>query len=555
MVRALILATTLLAAPVVSAQPVAKPKLLVVISVDQFSADLFAEYRGAWSGGMKRLGDGVVFPSAYQSHAATETCPGHSTLTSGVRPATSGIAANDWFGQRLDGFGEIYCVEDEQAPKSTHDDYTVSLKHLSPAFQTLGDRMKALLKAPTRVFAVAGKDRAATLLAGRNADQTWWYDWRVKGFTTYNDRPQTGIETVIPALKMVNQRIAAWIAQPDPAPPLPSRCVARIAPVVAGKTTIGGGTEALPRMDTVEHTAKDFRIGRALDAATFDLAESMITANDLGHGKGIDVLAIGASSTDYIGHAYGTEGPEMCAQLAALDARLDRLFSLLDQRGVSYIVMLSADHGGFDASERHDNRAFPAAQRATTELKADLLSARLAKKFGWPGTLIENRGVGGDYWFTPAVPAAQRAEAAQWLKDALEADKNPQIAAIYTEGQLATLPMPTGNPSLWSLGQRVRASFVPGRSGSIYIVLRHGTLAIPEGSAGYVATHGTPWDYDRRVPLLFWWSGINGFEQPMAVETVDILPTLAALIQLPVPSKSVDGRCLDLDPGPLTTCP
>ena len=143
----------------------AKPKLIVAISIDQLSADLFAQYRGKVTGGLKRLQSGVVFPSGYQSHAATETCPGHSTILSGVRPTTSGIAANDWFGMRGGKFDEIYCVEDESVAGSSHDNYTVSLMHLLPAFQTLGDRLKAQAGSNTRVFSVSGKDRGVIFLA------------------------------------------------------------------------------------------------------------------------------------------------------------------------------------------------------------------------------------------------------------------------------------------------------------------------------------------------------------------------------------------------------
>jgi arylsulfatase A-like enzyme len=56
------------------------------------------------------------------------------------------------------------------------------------------------------------------------------------------------------------------------------------------------------------------------------------------------------------------------------------------------------------------------------------------------------------------------------------------------------------------------------------------------------------------VPILFWRKGMTGFEQPNPVETVDIAPTLAALIGLNVPKGTFDGRCLDLDAGPGTTC-
>ena len=80
-------------------------------------------------------------------------------------------------------------------------------------------------------------------------------------------------------------------------------------------------------------------------------------------------------------------------------------------------------------------------------------------------------------------------------------------------------------------------------------------MAIPKPGPGYVATHGSPWDHDRRVPMLFWRKGMKNFEQPNPVETVDIAPTLAALLRLDVKPGEMDGRCLDLDEGPGTTCP
>jgi arylsulfatase A-like enzyme len=64
--------------------------------------------------------------------------------------------------------------------------------------------------------------------------------------------------------------------------------------------------------------------------------------------------------------------------------------------------------------------------------------------------------------------------------------------------------------------------------------------------AHYISSHGSPWDYDRRVPILFWWPGIEGFEQPAAVETVDIAPTLADLIGLKTGAPQMDGRVLQI---------
>src|SRR3954447_17040196 len=152
----------------------APPKLLVVIAVDQFSADLFDEYRAQFTAGLARLASGTVFRNGYQSHAATETCPGHSTLLTGDRPATTGIIANIWTDQSVTRSDKsVYCAEDELASGSSSTAYKVSDKHLR--VPTLGDRMKAV--SPTsRNVAVSGKDRAAVMMSGHHPDQRWYWD-------------------------------------------------------------------------------------------------------------------------------------------------------------------------------------------------------------------------------------------------------------------------------------------------------------------------------------------------------------------------------------------
>src|SRR5690349_11255607 len=93
------------------AQTPPPPNLLVVISVDQFSADLFDEYRPQFTAGLARLASGTVFHNGYQSHAATETCPGHSTILTGDRPARTGIIANEWVDQSLSRPDKkVYCA-------------------------------------------------------------------------------------------------------------------------------------------------------------------------------------------------------------------------------------------------------------------------------------------------------------------------------------------------------------------------------------------------------------------------------------------------------------
>src|SRR5437868_6993756 len=156
-----------------AAQTAAPPKLLVVISVDQFSANLFDEYRPQFSGGFARLASGTVFRNGYQSHAATETCPGHSTILTGDHPSRTGIIGNIWIDQSIARSDKsVYCAEDETVPGTSSIAYKVSPKHL--LVPTLGELMKSRWPA-SRNVAVSGKDRAAVMMTGHKADQRWYW--------------------------------------------------------------------------------------------------------------------------------------------------------------------------------------------------------------------------------------------------------------------------------------------------------------------------------------------------------------------------------------------
>src|SRR6476469_3827297 len=118
------------AAPALAQTP-PPPKLLVVISVDQFSADLFDEYRPQFTGGLARLASGIVYRNAYQSHGMTETCPGHSTILTGDHPARTGIISNVWHNFNAPREDKtVYCAEDESAPGTSLLHYKVSPLHL-----------------------------------------------------------------------------------------------------------------------------------------------------------------------------------------------------------------------------------------------------------------------------------------------------------------------------------------------------------------------------------------------------------------------------------------
>ena len=119
--------------------------------------------------------------------------------------------------------------------------------------------------------------------------------------------------------------------------------------------------------------------------------------------------------------------------------------------------------------------------------------------------------------------------------------------------RVAGAPLPVGPPETWSLLQRARASFDAERSGDLVVLLKPRITPIADTSRGFVATHGSAFDYDRRVPILFYRPGLNGQTVDRPVETADIAPTLAGMYRVPLKPGDVDGRCLP--EAPASECP
>lgn len=541
LVATLVAVASLAGAPVRAQDTVlerAPPRLVVAISVDQFSADLFAEYRQHFTQGLGRLLQGAVFPSGFQSHAATETCPGHSTILTGAHPARTGIVANNWFDPGLARADKrVYCVEDERDPASSSGNPVVSARHLR--VPTLGDRLKAA-NPSNRNVAVAGKDRAAIMMGGHAIDQVYW--WK-NGFVTLAGRKPD------PAAVEASAAASKLIGEGAPELPVPAWCAGKDRAIPVGGGTVGTGRFALRAGNEF-----DFRASPRLDRATLDLAARLAERMKLGRGRAADVLSVSLSATDYVGHGAGTEGVEMCIQLAEVDQALGDFFARLDAQGVDYVAVLTADHGGFDLPERLVQQGYPA-RRIDGTLGLKTLAAAVLAQTGVAapaGDLLYADGTGGDIYLSKALSPEDRAKVATALAALLRA--NPQVEAVFTAQELAETPMPAGSPQDWTLRQRARASFDPERSGEVVVLLKRGLVPITRGAPGRATTHGSPWDYDRRVPILFWRKGLTGLEQPAPVETVDIAPTLAGMLGLAVPAGAFDGRCLDIDGGAGDSC-
>jgi predicted AlkP superfamily pyrophosphatase or phosphodiesterase len=536
-----------LAGPV-HAATVAKPdpKLVVVISIDQFSASLFEQYRGSFKGGLGRLArEGVVYPSGYQSHGMTETCPGHSTLLTGKYPNKTGIVANDFYD--LATGKKTYCLDDPSVTLA-HDP---AAKGVSPKLleaQTYGDWLKAA-SPKSRVYAVSGKDRGAIAMAGHKGDGVFWLQQGF-GFTTWIEPGQDAQARLAPVAAL-NLKLAADLKKGAPTWTYADKaCAAKEADYVTGGRAWRAALP-LPKPTDAAGAARDLATSPYTDRVTLEAARALREEFHLGDGEAVDVLTVSLSGTDFIGHRFGTRGPEMCDQLGQLDARLGEFLDGLSKVKGQVLVVLAADHGGSDFPERLAEQGYDAGRVPPIAWLKDL-NAAVRRELGLVyDPLVQAGGVESLYVTgadgkAPSVVDHARITAATLAVLA----KRPEVFAAYDANGLVTAaPPPKGTPpDEISVAERMRRSAYPGRIGDVLVAFQpYQTPA--SASASYVASHGSPWNYDRRVPIVFWWKGAGARERVLPIETVDIAPTIAAVTGV-TPPADIDGRCLPLGAGP-----
>jgi predicted AlkP superfamily pyrophosphatase or phosphodiesterase len=520
----------------------------VVISIDQFSANLFEQYRADFHGGLGRLArEGVVYPSGYQSHGMTETCPGHSTLLTGKYPNKTGIVANDWYDKETGK--KTYCLDDPSVTLAN--DPSGGGRLASPKLlmaTTYGDWLKAV-SPKSRVYAVSGKDRGAINMAGHQADGVFWLETRF-GMTTWVEPGQDAKARLAPVAAFNAKLVADQKKTPFTWTYENKRCKALEGDYVTGDRA---WRAALPRPVVTDQAGvtNDLSVSPYTDRVTLEAAQALREEFKLGDGEATDVLTISLSATDFIGHRYGARGPEMCDQVLRLDDRLGVFLDSLDRVKGQVLVVLAADHGGSDFPERLAEQGYDAGRVPSGPwLKALNVAVRDQLKLDYdPLTQaggIESLYVVGADGKTPTALDRARIVAATLAILA----KRSEVYEAYDSAALFTAaPPPKGTPpDEISVAERMRRSAYPGRVGDVLVAFQpYQTLAA--AGASYVASHGSPWDYDRRVPIVFWWKGGAARERVLPIETVDIAPTIAAVTGVAVPAD-VDGRCLPLGPGP-----
>jgi predicted AlkP superfamily pyrophosphatase or phosphodiesterase len=517
-----------------------RPKLVVLIVVDQMRGDYVDKFRGQWSGGLRRLIDeGAWFRDAAYPYAATETCVGHATISTGAFPSAHGMIANAWWDRASQSM--VTCTSDPDAKNVAY--AGAKAKGGDSAWRmevpSFAEELRFQWGNATRVVTFSLKARAAITMAGHKADAATWFDgggWITSN--VYGSMPF--IEDYVKAHPMSSDYGKTWtLSLPETSYLYEDRAFGASPPagweLAFPHPLRGKAADGVPDAEFYEQWASS----PFADTYLTRLAETSIDSLGLGEGGGTDFLGISYSSVDYVGHEFGPRSREIEDILVRLDRDLGDLFTHLDKkvgRG-KYVVALSADHGVVPIPEDMVRTGADAGVLVVPELQ-EKIEEKLAE-LNYPKPAIAKMAESNVY-FAPGVydklsqdPAALRA-----IKDA--AMSQPGVAAVYTAEELAGRPA-THSP----IRDAETNSYFPIRSADLFVVPKPYWLVdgVRTGrDRGYGTGHGTPYNYDQHIPILLMGFGIRPGEYFEEVTPADIAPTLASLCGVTLASR--DGHVL-----------
>lgn len=508
------------AAPPPTVAAAQRPKLVLFITVDQLRPDYLTHWHDQLTGGFRRLMDeGTFYVHGVHDHGVTETAPGHASTLSGRFPYSTGIASNS-AGVNTSTFPLVGSTGTGAAPFR---------------FQgtTLADWMVAA-DPRTRVLSVSRKDRGAILPIGRGKFPVYWYAPRTGRFVTstwYADSLPTWVQE-FNAEDRVVQRYAGrqWdlllnasqYPEPDSVP-LESAGQGFVFPHV---------------LPSDEEAARAGITGQPwMDELTLDFAWRGVRALNLGAGPQTDLLAVSISSTDAVGHRWGPDSRELHDQVLRADrflgVFLDSVIALRGRENVA--IVLTADHGvgpipgvqsiwgDNSGGERIPLSSFdPIFDRVSEVVIRSRIPAD-AFTFDFPTLNVDRTKVGDRTRELRTVARAFAAEVRR-MPGVMRADVIDDLTLADTTKDV--------------IARRWLHMFRPGGEELVAITLD--PYSTPYTGAG---NHGTPHDYDARVPMIFWGRNFRVATDSGTARVVDIAPTLAHLLGIP-PLERLDGVIL-----------
>ncbi len=518
-----------------------QPKIVVGIVIDQMRYDYLSRYWNKFGhdGFKKIIAGGFNCKNTQFNYMPTYTGPGHASIYTGTTPENHGIIANDWYDKKFKKY--VYCAEDVTV-KTIGSESAAGL--MSPSRMlgtTITDELKLSTHFKGKIIGISLKDRGAVLPAGHKADAAYWFEggdtgkWISSSFY-FAELPKWVNE--------VNQKNSANTYLSSPWNTLFP--IAEYTESIADNNPYEGVFQGektptfphnLPALrDSNENYSliKNTPFGNNI---TTEMAIATIKGENLGGDYITDFLAVSYSSTDYVGHQYGPTAVEIEDTYLRLDKSLAELFSFLTSKfkKEDILLFITADHAAVDVPQYLIDNHIPAGYFEKNKMATDLKTFCLAK---WNvADLIENISNGQVFLNHESI-----------LKNSLNTQQIEQEIANYLltfDGIAQTFTATTLKTTFFTenIQATIQRGFNQKRSGDVIYVLASGWI-----NAGYTTgcTHGSPYQYDTRVPLLWYGFKIPTGETNNKVNITDVAATVAALLNINAPSACTGNPIKEL---------
>ncbi len=529
------------------------PRLVLQITVDQLRGDLPGRYlKHMGEGGYRYLMDhGIWFADAHHAHANTETIVGHTTLATGADPAAHGMIGNVWLDRQTGTL--TYNIEDPKyriltaggdVNKATEIDPTqkvASTDGRSPAAilcSTFSDELAIHTAGRAKIFGVSMKDRGAVSMAG-HAGKAFWFSKSSGEFVSssyYYDRYPAWVNAFNQLKLPKSYDGKSWELMHDK-----SNYLFGDADDKPWETDLGGYGRVFPHPfgpATGKYFTTRLTLSPVGDDLTLAFAKTLIDLEQMGKDEITDYLSVSFSSTDYVGHLFSPSSLEAEDNQLRLDRTLADLFAYVDESiGLkNVLIVLSADHGGPEAPDHLNALGIPAKYVSPEKWDKEPAIASLKQQFGLGKELIEAYRHPYVYLDRDAIRAKGLDQAVVEKAVAEELMKLDGVALAISSTALRE-----GNLPNTRVIQAVLRNFNPGRSGDIFVVHQPHCFINDFDGLTVACTHGSPWRYDTFVPVVFAGGNLKGQRVYRSIETVDIAPTLAAIVGAKPPSGSRSG--------------
>ena len=509
-------------------QSTSQPKLVIGVVVDQMRFDYLNRFKNKYtSNGFLRLIDqGYSCNNHHYNFIPTYTGPGHASIFTGATPSGHGIIGNSWYDKETGS--TVYCTTDKAyTPVGAAAKYGQVSPH-NMKVTTLADQNRLFTQMKGKTIGVSIKDRGAVFPSGHTANGAYWFEglnegkWMTSSY--YMDTLPQWVQN-FNAPSKIAAYLKTWNTLYD------INLYNESGPDASDyeKGFVGKATaefpydlNALKELNGGYDIIKNTPFGNTMIT---DFAMAAVDGENLGTDNFTDFLTVSYSSTDYIGHDFGVNSVELQDAYLRLDLELERLLNYLDVKvgAGNYTLFLTSDHGAADVPSYLTDIHMPSGYVPENSFASLYLS--LKKKYGVSDLVkkISNNQV----FLNQERIAALKIN----LEDVQKFVVNqiisyPHIKKAYTATTMQTHYFKDGMEKMLQNGYHQKLS------GDVLYTLESGVISYgPKGT-----THGSGYNYDTHVPLLFYGNGIQPGKTYDRTSVTDVAPTISALLGIAFPS-------------------